>query len=220
MARGHFRLTGLPGSKVVLRSDIPVWLPVPVGSMTGSGCCRTVTGLAWQGGRCRSQARRATGAEAARTTRTCERIRPRCERDFRRRSMWLAVAKCLATVGAERCSRLYVACRRQLMVPTWLTTQIRVCAHDWRGCRLANRESCAGPGVELIRSPPPSIRSCGRLRAVPGTAASGPLADAGVHVQDRRSGRGSVERGNPCTRLRRTFQGISGLWLRAGSPRK
>ena len=42
MARGHFRLTGLPGSKVVLRSDIPVWLlPVlPLGSMTGSGFCR------------------------------------------------------------------------------------------------------------------------------------------------------------------------------------
>lgn len=81
-------------------------------------------------------------------------------------------------------------------------------------------ESCAGQGVELIRSPPPAIRSCGRRCAVLGTTALGPLDGAGVHAQGLRSGRGSVERGNPCTRLRRTFQGISGSRLRAGSLRK
>jgi hypothetical protein len=212
MTRRHIRLTELPGSKVVPQSDIPVAGSPPLGSMTRSGCCRTsLIGTT-------TVKARPAALRAPRTVRTTQRMRLDANKI-------LAVGRCgwpwQMSDKPQQPNRAAGS--------TWpaavadgspLPTQARMMLitgedADWQAARAVLAQ-----GVELIRSPPPSIRWCGRPRAVPGTRALGRLGGAGVHAQDLRSGRGSGEREHPCRRLRRTFPGISGSRPRAGLPRK
>jgi hypothetical protein len=58
-----------------------------------------------------------------------------------------------------------------LALQLWLAAIPAPQHHERPTWASASHRSCQGACLKLIRSPPPSIRSCGRLCAVPGTTA-------------------------------------------------